>query len=283
MGNEKSEKIGKFICELRKSEGLTQKDLANKLGVTDKAVSKWERGLSCPDIELLIPLAKILNVSTDEILMGKKNISSSQIEPEAIVNEAFHYATNSTQSKLNKIKNSLFGGISIVFLIAIMTCVICDYFINDYLTWSLIVMISLVASWMLLLPLFKLKENVIRNFLIILSVITIPYLALLSIVLKSPLVFSLGTSISVASLVGLWCSYGVFLKYFYRKFHAMGVIFLMMVPLILGIPYISAYFIDHLALDFDILLQAIILLGLSFICFGIDYFFVHSEKNSYER
>ena len=278
MRNEKSEKIGKFICELRKSEGLTQKDLASKLGVTDKAVSKWERGLSCPDIELLIPLAKILNVSTDEILIGKKIESSSQIAPEAIVNEALHYATTSNQSKMNKIKSYLFGGISIVFLIAIMTCVICDYFINEQLTWSLIVIISLVASWLLLLPLLKLKEKVIRNFLIVLSVIIIPYLVLLSIVLKSPLVFSLGTSISAASLVGLWCSYGVFLKYFYRKFHAMGVIFLIIIPLALGIPYISAYFIDYFALDFDILLQAIILLGLSFICLGIDYFFIHSEK-----
>ena len=161
-----------------------------------------------------------------------------------------------------------------------MTCIICDYFINEQLTWSLIVIISIVISWLLLLPLLKLKENVIRNFLIALSVIIIPYFALLSIILKSPLVFSLGTSISAASLVGLWCSYGVFLKYLHRKFHAMGFIFLIMIPLVLGIPYIPAYFIDDLfiGLDFDILLQVIILLGLSFICFGIDYFFVHSEK-----
>ena len=77
MGNGNNEKIGKFICELRKSQRLIQKDLANKLGVTDKAVSKWERGLSYPDIELLIPLANILGVSTTELLMGEKNTSSS--------------------------------------------------------------------------------------------------------------------------------------------------------------------------------------------------------------
>lgn len=46
MDNEKMEKIGKFISELRKSKGLTQKDLAEQMGVTDKAVSKWERGVS---------------------------------------------------------------------------------------------------------------------------------------------------------------------------------------------------------------------------------------------
>ena len=104
MGNGNNEKIGKFICELRKSQRLTQKDLANKLGVTDKAVSKWERGLSYPDIELLIPLANILGVSTTELLMGEKNACSAQEETETIVNEAFHYSTNNTGSKMNKIK-----------------------------------------------------------------------------------------------------------------------------------------------------------------------------------
>ena len=280
MGNDNSEKIGKFICELRKSQKLTQKDLANKLGVTDKAVSKWERGLSYPDIELLIPLAKILGVSTTELLMGEKNVTVSQEETDTKVNEAFHYSTNKKVSKTNKIKRYLFGGISIIFLIAIMTCILCNYVINKELTWSLIVMISVVASWLLMLPLFKSKEKIVRSLLIVLSIIIIPYLAILSMILKSFFVFSLGTSISVTSLVGLWCIYGVFLKYVDRKMYAMGFIFLIMIPLALGITYISAYFINDfsIVLDADILLQAIIMLGLSFICFGIDYFFVHSEE-----
>ena len=279
MGNDNSEKVGKFICELRKSQKLTQKDLANKLGVTDKAVSKWERGLSYPDIELLIPLAKILGVSTTELLMGEKDVTVSQEQTETKVNEAFHYSTSHTGSKTDKIKRYLFGGISIIFLIAIMTCILCDYVINKELTWSFIVIISLIASWLLMLPLFKSKEKIVRNLLIVLSIMIIPYLAVLSIILKSFFMFSLGTSISVASLVGLWCIYGVFFKYVNRKIYAMGIILLIMIPLVLGITYISAYFINDfsIVLDADILLQAIIMLGLSFICFGIDYFF-HSEE-----
>ena len=279
MGNGNNEKIGKFICELRKSQRLTQKDLANKLGVTDKAVSKWERGLSYPDIELLIPLAKILGVSTTELLIGEKNVTVSQEETEIKVNEAFHYSTSNTLSKSHKIKRYLFGGISIIFLIAIMTCMLCDYVINKEFTWSFIVMISVIASWLLMLPLFKSKEKIVRSLLIVLSIIIIPYLAILSMILKSLFVFSLSTSISVASLVGLWCIYGVFLKYVNRKIYAMGIIFLIMIPLVLGITYISAYFINDfsIVLDADILLQTIIMLGLSFICFGIDYFF-HSEE-----
>ena len=75
MGQEenKQEKMAKFISEMRKVKGFTQKDLAGQLGVTDKAVSKWERGISSPDISLLIPLAKALGVSTGELLNGERN------------------------------------------------------------------------------------------------------------------------------------------------------------------------------------------------------------------
>jgi len=64
-------KIGKFIASRRKELGLTQKALANKLFVTDKAISKWERGLSLPDITLLGKLSKILKVDMADILEGQ--------------------------------------------------------------------------------------------------------------------------------------------------------------------------------------------------------------------
>lgn len=63
-------KIGEIIHTLRKEKGLTQKELAGKLGVSDKAVSKWERGLGCPDISLLGDLSDTLGVSTKEMLLG---------------------------------------------------------------------------------------------------------------------------------------------------------------------------------------------------------------------
>ena len=63
-------RVGRFIAEKRKEKNLTQKMLAEKIGVTDKAVSKWERGLSCPDVSLLIPLSEELGVSITEILNG---------------------------------------------------------------------------------------------------------------------------------------------------------------------------------------------------------------------
>ena len=66
------EEIGKFISECRKEKCLTQKSLAEKLKITDKAVSKWERGLGCPDVSILEDLSNVLEVSILEILKGRK-------------------------------------------------------------------------------------------------------------------------------------------------------------------------------------------------------------------
>ena len=64
--------IGKMISLLRKEKGMTQSELAEKMNVTDKAVSKWERDLSCPDINTISKLADVLEVSVDELLQAKK-------------------------------------------------------------------------------------------------------------------------------------------------------------------------------------------------------------------
>jgi len=64
-------KIGRFIYKLRKENHLTQLQLAQKLGVSDKAVSKWERGLGCPDVSLLPELAEIFGVELETILSGE--------------------------------------------------------------------------------------------------------------------------------------------------------------------------------------------------------------------
>ncbi len=64
-------KIGKFISECRKKKGLTQNNIAQKLGVTDKSVSKWERGICLPDVSLFQELCKILDISLNELFAGE--------------------------------------------------------------------------------------------------------------------------------------------------------------------------------------------------------------------
>ena len=65
-------KIGKFIAESRKEKKLTQMQLSEKLGITDKAVSKWERGIAMPDSSIMLELCDILGISVNELLSGEK-------------------------------------------------------------------------------------------------------------------------------------------------------------------------------------------------------------------
>ena len=78
------EKFGAFVAQLRKAQGITQKELAQKVYVSDKAVSKWERGLSMPDITLLIPLSQALEVTVTELLecqrMEQAAMDSGRVE-----------------------------------------------------------------------------------------------------------------------------------------------------------------------------------------------------------
>lgn len=74
--------FGSFLAELRKEKGLTQKELAEKLFVSDKAVSKWETGGSIPDVALLMPLSKLLGVTVPELLECRRYTAEEAIAPE---------------------------------------------------------------------------------------------------------------------------------------------------------------------------------------------------------
>ena len=69
--------IGETISSFRKKKGLTQNELAEKMNVTDKAVSKWERDLSCPDVNTISRLAEVLDVSVEELLNAKEQRKSN--------------------------------------------------------------------------------------------------------------------------------------------------------------------------------------------------------------
>jgi len=63
-------KVGKLIFGLRKEKGMTQKQLADAMNISDKTISKWERGLGCPDVSLLRELSEVLNADIEKILLG---------------------------------------------------------------------------------------------------------------------------------------------------------------------------------------------------------------------
>lgn len=76
-----AKKLGQFIAEIRKEQNMTQAELASKLHVTDKAISKWERGLGLPDINSIEPLADALGITVAEVMQAER-IQSEHITQE---------------------------------------------------------------------------------------------------------------------------------------------------------------------------------------------------------
>lgn len=103
MEEERREKnLGSFVAALRREKGWTQKELAERLHVTDKAVSKWERRVSMPDTALLIPLAETLGVSVTELLRGERLESDAplaQREVEMLVEGAVRLSAGEQQRR----------------------------------------------------------------------------------------------------------------------------------------------------------------------------------------
>ena len=108
-----SKNLGLFIAEQRKALGLTQSELAEKLYVTDKAVSRWERGVGLPDINLLEPLADALEVTVSELIVCKKEEKIGLIEPSNAVKEVINYVE---QKKIEQ-KKFVYICLSVCFLV----------------------------------------------------------------------------------------------------------------------------------------------------------------------
>lgn len=107
-------KIGKILSEARKNKGMTQRELANKLHISDKAISKWERGIGCPDISFLIPLSRILDIGLYELLSGEKE------EVEETLKNAIHYSNKELQRKKKEIKKKSFALTFFIIVIGII-------------------------------------------------------------------------------------------------------------------------------------------------------------------
>ena len=109
------EKIGKFILECRKAKKLTQSELAEKLGVTDKSISNWENGRNMPDLSLFKPLCKILDITINDLISGEKVTKDKYQEK---LEENIISTIDYTNKKMSE-KNNFIGIILIVFGIMI--------------------------------------------------------------------------------------------------------------------------------------------------------------------
>ena len=131
-------KIGKFIAECRKNVGLTQAQLAEKLGITDKAISKWERGIAMPDTSMMLELCDILGISVNELLSGEKiDMDNNENKNEQLLLEMAKEI-----EKKNKTIWTTMWVIMIVSIIALLAGIFGAAFLVPEGPWQLVVILA---------------------------------------------------------------------------------------------------------------------------------------------
>ncbi len=138
-------KIGKFIAECRKKANLTQAQLAEKLNITDKAISKWERGIAMPDASIMLELCDILGISVNELLVGDKISAENNTKQneQLLLNMA-----NELQSK-NKTIWSAMWTIMIVSIIGLIGGLAVVAFFVPEGVWQLVAILVLCALFII--------------------------------------------------------------------------------------------------------------------------------------
>lgn len=199
--------MGAFIAGRRKEKNLTQKQLADQLGVTDKAVSKWERDMGYPDITLLVRLADCLGVTPGELLRGVREEPSDAEEPLSIMEYTYEYADRVSEDKASRrlrLAGLIFTAAS---FLAALTCAICDLSIHGRFTWLIFPLSSILFGWLVLAPLFFVRRQ--RLFLMLLSssIFLLPFLLVLSQATGGGWFFPLGVPCALVSLGWLWTIY----------------------------------------------------------------------------
>lgn len=126
-------KVGKFIAALRKEQGMTQEVLGQKLGVTNKTVSRWETGSYMPDIELLVPLGETLGVSVNELLAGER-LSDEQFRKQADQNlvEVARESSFSVKERTDYWRGKWLGDHAWLFVVTILACALVSFLLYKH-------------------------------------------------------------------------------------------------------------------------------------------------------
>ena len=138
-------KIGKFIAECRKNKNLTQSLLAEKLGITDKAVSKWERGLAMPDVSIMIELCDILEISVNELLKGEKTCMNDEKQND----EQLLLDMAKELERKNKIIWSSMWAIMAVSITALIAGIFISAFLIPQGVWQLIAILGICVVFLI--------------------------------------------------------------------------------------------------------------------------------------
>ena len=136
-------KIGRFIAECRKKSNLTQMQLAEKLGITDKAISKWERGIAMPDTSIMLELCDILSISVNELLSGEKiSMENNQKNEQLLLDMA-----KELEIKNKTIWTSMWA-IMVVSMIALVAGIFIAAFLIPKGVWQIVTIIGICVVFL---------------------------------------------------------------------------------------------------------------------------------------
>ena len=137
-------KIGKFIAECRKQQSLTQAQLAEKLHITDKAISKWERGIAMPDSSIMLELCSILGISVNEMLSGERATLGNSEQSNALLLEMAREI-----EKKNKTIWSSMWMLMIVSMIALFAGILAAAFLIPEGIWQLVTILAVTVLFLI--------------------------------------------------------------------------------------------------------------------------------------
>ena len=137
-------KIGRFIAECRKKVNLTQMQLAEKLGITDKAISKWERGKAMPDTSIMLELCDVLGITVNELISGER----IDMENKNKQNEQLLLDMAKELEKKNKTIWSSMWAIMIVSMTALMAGLFIVAFLIPVGVWQLVVILAICVVFL---------------------------------------------------------------------------------------------------------------------------------------
>ena len=159
----------------------------------------------------------------------------------------------------------------ILSTVAIIVCLICDYVISTELDWSLIVLLSLLVFLVLFIVALK-ANHPLRNSLVSITILILPFLYVLSKLLQERLIFSLGGSIAVISCLFLWGVYYGYMKYKRQIYRALSITLLLSIPLVFSISYSCMYFLDYFRMELNSsVYHLLVMVLLSVVFLGIDF------------
>ena len=128
-------KIGKFISQMRKEKGLTQKQLGEELLISDKTVSKWETGKGMPEVSLMLPLCEKLGINVNELLTGER------IPEEDYKKKAEENIMNIMREKEESIKKVIIEAVAFVITVLACVAIIAVAGLTDIKAWQRILLV----------------------------------------------------------------------------------------------------------------------------------------------